>query len=72
MWSRTAPRRTGHLTESTATERITSKHPTLGVLCLYVTIPRAVYIDTAAGMIESTIAGFNATIFAYGQTSSGK
>ena len=30
------------------------------------------YLDTAATMIESTVAGFNATIFAYGQTSSGK
>ena len=33
---------------------------------------RNVYLDTAATMIESTVAGFNATIFAYGQTSSGK
>ena len=33
---------------------------------------RHVYLDTAATMIESTVAGFNATIFAYGQTSSGK
>ena len=33
---------------------------------------RYVYFDTAATMIESTVAGFNATIFAYGQTSSGK
>ena len=33
---------------------------------------RSIYADTAASMIESTISGFNATIFAYGQTSSGK
>jgi len=33
---------------------------------------RAVYVDTCSQMIESTISGFNATIFAYGQTSSGK
>ena len=33
---------------------------------------RSIYADTAATMIENTIAGFNATIFAYGQTSSGK
>ena len=33
---------------------------------------RSIYADTAASMIESTISGFNATIFAYGQTSSGE
>ena len=33
---------------------------------------RSIYADTAASMIESTISGFNATIFAYGQTGSGK
>ena len=30
------------------------------------------YIDTAADIIEQTVSGFNTTIFAYGQTSSGK
>ena len=30
------------------------------------------YSDTAADIIEQTVAGFNTTIFAYGQTSSGK
>ena len=40
--------------------------------CLVLAFARAVYIDTASNMIESTVAGFNATIFAYGQTSSGK
>eukprot|EP00092_Neocalanus_flemingeri_P062902 GFUD01075979.1.p1 GENE.GFUD01075979.1~~GFUD01075979.1.p1 ORF type:complete len:148 (+),score=34.80 GFUD01075979.1:53-496(+) len=33
---------------------------------------RTVYIDTASDIIESTVSGFNTTIFAYGQTSSGK
>ena len=33
---------------------------------------RSIYADTASSMIESTISGFNATIFAYGQTSSGE
>jgi len=32
----------------------------------------AVYSDTAADIIEKTVEGFNTTIFAYGQTSSGK
>ena len=30
------------------------------------------YSDTAADIIEKTVDGFNTTIFAYGQTSSGK
>ena len=30
------------------------------------------YTDTASEMIESVVSGFNTTIFAYGQTSSGK
>ena len=30
------------------------------------------YIDTASDIIEQTVSGFNTTIFAYGQTSSGK
>jgi len=33
---------------------------------------RAVYSDTASSIIEQTVSGFNTTIFAYGQTSSGK
>ena len=33
---------------------------------------RAVYADTVGPMIEDTVNGFNSTIFAYGQTSSGK
>ena len=33
---------------------------------------RAVYADTVSGMIEDTVNGFNSTVFAYGQTSSGK
>ena len=32
---------------------------------------RAVYSDTASSIIEQTVSGFNTTIFAYGQTSSG-
>lgn len=38
------------------------------IFCLFF---RAVYIDTASDIIESTVSGFNTTIFAYGQTSSG-
>ena len=30
------------------------------------------YCDTVCPLIEATISGFNSTIFAYGQTSSGK
>ena len=30
------------------------------------------YCDTVCPLIEATISGFNTTIFAYGQTSSGK
>ena len=33
---------------------------------------RAVYFDAVSNIIESAVSGFNATIFAYGQTSSGK
>ena len=32
---------------------------------------RAVYADTVSQMIEDTVNGFNSTVFAYGQTSSG-
>ena len=35
-------------------------------------IVRAVYADTVGQMIEDTVNGFNSTVFAYGQTSSGE
>ena len=33
---------------------------------------RSVYATTVCPLIEATVSGFNSTIFAYGQTSSGK
>ena len=33
---------------------------------------RTVYATTVCPLIEATVSGFNSTIFAYGQTSSGK
>ena len=33
---------------------------------------RSVYATTVCPLIEATVNGFNSTIFAYGQTSSGK
>ena len=33
---------------------------------------QSVYDNTARGVVDSSLAGYNATIFAYGQTGSGK
>ena len=42
------------------------------ILYAFIIVFRNIYVETASPMIESTISGFNATIFAYGQTSSGE
>ena len=42
------------------------------VVLILIFFLRTVYVDTASEMIESVVSGFNTTIFAYGQTSSGK
>ena len=44
----------------------------LKILYAFIIVFRNIYVETASPMIESTISGFNATIFAYGQTSSGE
>ena len=42
------------------------------VVLILIFFLRTVYVDTTSEMIESVVSGFNTTIFAYGQTSSGK
>ena len=42
------------------------------ISCLLTACCRSLYADTVCPLVEAAISGFNSTIFAYGQTSSGK